>query len=290
MNEERILVQTLAIRPVQEIDSHKLANLIHFGQFIHRHLDWISPLEWINHQPYLLAELEGKPIAVLACPPDPPKVSWIRLFAVSKASFLGTSWNQLWSSALQQLMDQQVEQVVAIPLQGWFSSLLMKCDFKVTNQVVILVWEKTRLPPLSKRTEMNIRPMNFDDLSTVHEIDTYAFEHTWQISYRSLVNAFHQAAIATVAEWENRMVGYQISTSDQYSGHLARLAVLPEFQGMGIGAHLIQDLLEQFVRRGVHRITVNTQKDNERSLSLYIKMGFYLTKESFPVYQYNLLG
>lgn len=279
---------SLSVRPVVREDRQKLANLIYFGHHIHRHLDWRPPLDWINHQPYLLAEREGKPVATLACPPDPPKMAWIRLFAVSDAAFLENSWKLLWENAYQKLIEQNTEQVVAIPLQNWFSNLLIKSSFTVLNRVVVLIWEKTKTIPISTNIETKIRPMNFDDLSIVHEIDTQAFELTWQISRLSLESAFRQAALASVAEIENRIVGYQISTTDQSSGHLARLAVLPQYQGMGIGLHLVQDLLEQFVRRGVQRITVNTQQDNERSLTLYTKAGFRRTQESYPVYQYRL--
>ena len=279
---------SLSIRQVVSEDRQKLANLIYFGHHIHRHLDWRPPLDWINHQPYLLAEWGGKPIATLACPPDPPKVAWIRLFAVSDASFLENSWKLLWENAHQKLIEQNTEQVVTIPLQNWFTNLLIKSGFTILNRVVILVWEKTKIIPTSKNVETKIRPMNFDDLPIVHEIDAQAFDLTWQISRLSLESAFRQAALASIAEFQNRIVGYQISTADQSAGHLARLAVLPQYQGMGIGLHLVQDLLEQFVRRGVNRITVNTQQDNERSLTLYTKAGFRLTQESYPVYQYLL--
>jgi ribosomal protein S18 acetylase RimI-like enzyme len=67
-------------------------------------------------------------------------------------------------------------------------------------------------------------------------------------------------------------------------GHLARLAVLPAYQGRGVGYALVNDLLRQFVFRGIFRVTVNTQADNHASLRLYENMGFQRTGESYPVY------
>ena len=84
------------------------------------------------------------------------------------------------------------------------------------------------------------------------------------------------------------MAGYQISTSTPMGGHLARLAVLPENQDHGIGKALLVDLLSQFARRGIVKVTVNTQADNLSSLNLYHKLGFHLTGEEYPVYQLNL--
>jgi ribosomal protein S18 acetylase RimI-like enzyme len=87
-----------------------------------------------------------------------------------------------------------------------------------------------------------------------------------------------------VAEDETGIIGYQISTTSAMGGHLARLAVLPAYQGRRIGYALLNDLLRQFVYRGIFRVTVNTQSDNLASLKLYEKAGFERTGERYPVY------
>jgi ribosomal protein S18 acetylase RimI-like enzyme len=71
-------------------------------------------------------------------------------------------------------------------------------------------------------------------------------------------------------------------------GHLARLAVSPDFQGLGVGYNLLFDLLKQFQRRGARCVTVNTQHDNYASLALYQKVGFTPTGETYPIYQLPL--
>jgi ribosomal-protein-alanine N-acetyltransferase len=152
----------------------------------------------------------------------------------------------------------------------------------------MLSWEAGSELPESHAGEAIVRPMNFDDIGGVHEVDSAAFAPVWQNSRPSLELAYRQAAVATVAEYQGRMVGYQISTATPVGGHLARLAVVPDCQGQGIGAALVSDLLLQFRRRGASKVTVNTQKDNPSSLSLYQKIGFYLTGEEYPVYLRNL--
>jgi ribosomal protein S18 acetylase RimI-like enzyme len=71
-------------------------------------------------------------------------------------------------------------------------------------------------------------------------------------------------------------------------GHLARLAVLPDFQCRGIGYCLLYDLLSQFYRRGARSVTVNTQNDNLASIAVYEKIGFRATGETYPIYQMPL--
>ena len=278
----------LRTRSVSVEDRQRLANLVHFESLVHRHLDWRSPLDWIGHYPYLVAEMRSKLVAALACPPDPINVAWIRLFAAASEVSAREAWWSLWPLARTQLAEQADMHIAAIPLQAWFTRLLESSNFIKINQVVMLLWEKGDLPPEPKTQMANLRPMNLDDLVEVERLDNTAFGTIWQNSKESLGLAYKQAAITTVAEIEGKIVGYQISTANQLGGHLARLAVNPEFQGLGIGYMILHDLLVQFSRRGAQRVTVNTQVDNHVSISLYEKARFVRTRESYPVYQYDL--
>jgi ribosomal-protein-alanine N-acetyltransferase len=281
--------QQMTIRSAQGADRQQLASLIHFEPHVHRHLDWRPPLEWVGNDPYLVMELDGVLVSALACPPDPPETAWIRLFAVSTRISSQKAWEELWSVAREHLLEHYGPiQVAAIPLQNWFRTLLDKSDFLNTHNVVVLMWDGNE-PPLEKAAcPCTIRPMNFDDIPAVHKIDVAAFERLWQNSRSGLDMAFRQAALATVAEGPNGLIGYQISTSSPVGGHLARLAVYPEYQGKGVGYQLVYDLLKQFIRRGAQSVTVNTQFNNKTSLSLYKKTGFKLTGEEYPIYEYTL--
>lgn len=278
----------LSIRPLRQADRQKLANLIHFETIVHRHLDWRPPLDWIGRRPYLVAEHNHDLIAALACPPDPPDIAWIRLFAVSSEANTHEAWNALWSRARGQLIEDKVKYATAIPLQGWFARLLETSRFQQTTEVMMLLWKGTELPPRREIPEVTIRPMNMDDIDAVEQLDHLAFGKLWHNSRESLTLAYRQAAVATVAEKNNQIIAYQISTANHMGGHLARLAVYPKFHGEGIGYAVLQDLLKQFERRGAKHISVNTQSDNPASLALYKKAGFIMTGETHPVYQYQL--
>jgi ribosomal protein S18 acetylase RimI-like enzyme len=93
---------------------------------------------------------------------------------------------------------------------------------------------------------------------------------------------------ATVAENENGIIGYQISTGSGQRAHLARLAVHPVVQGKGAGRALLNDLFVFLMYMGISRLSVNTQSDNQASLSLYQRMGFMRTGEQYPVYTFDI--
>ena len=274
--------QQISIRPARQEDQRQLANLLHVGARLHRHLDWRSPLDWVGRQPYLVAEHAGTIQAALACPPDPPEIAWIRLFAIHPEIPTGTAWEYLWAETQEYL---QGVTVAAIPLQGWFQRLLSNAQFAQTHQVDMFIWEsQTPLVP-PKPVNCTLRPMQPDDIPAVQRLDAIAFEPIWQQSREMLTTAYRQAIIATVAEGTDGLLGYQISTASHQGGHLARLAVHPQAQGQGIGYAIVHDTLTRFLRRGDTQVTVNTQNNNHASLALYHKAGFRITGEGYPIFQ-----
>jgi ribosomal protein S18 acetylase RimI-like enzyme len=276
------------IRSALSTDRSRLANLIHFGSYIHQHLDWKPSLDWIGSEPYLLMEKNGELFGTLACPPDLPKITWIRLFAVNSLINIGQAWRLLWEAASVGLSRIGEIQVAAISLQSWFNELLEGSGFEHTDNVVVLIWEKSTTIPNPPPTNIIIRPMMLEDQRLIEQIDHEAFGPVWKNSLEALELAFQQSSLASVAELGDEIVGYQYSTSSSMGGHLARLAVKTTKQGMGIGYLLIHQLLNQFRKEGVRHVTVNTQQNNVASLALYSKAGFNRTGEAYRVYQHNI--
>jgi ribosomal-protein-alanine N-acetyltransferase len=176
--------------------------------------------------------------------------------------------------------------VAVIPLHAWFQEVLDQSEFKFTHEVVVLSWKGEKPPRASLTPGVLVRPMKKSDLPDVERIDWAAFAHIWRNSLPCLETAFRQSVVATVAEVSGQLVGYQISTGTTASGHLARLAIHPGFQGQGIGYAIVRDLLERFEQRGMLHVTVNTQHNNVASLALYKKASFHLTGEVYPVYEH----
>lgn len=281
------------IREATEKDRQRLANLIHYETYVHRHLDWRPPLDWLGFQPFLLWESSARLLATLACPPDPPEIAWIRLFGVLGGISHQEAWSALWPKARAWLSAQKTFReclrAAAVALQPWFRDLIVHSGFEHTHDVIVLTWEADQRLPLPQTLPYLLRPMTAADLEAVCALDTEAFAVEWRNSRLALEVAFAQAALATVVADGDQIIAYQISTAGPLGAHLARLAVRPAFQGRGVGYALVYDLLEHFRQRSVSRVTVNTQSDNLGSLALYHKAGFWETGEVYQVYQlFNL--
>jgi ribosomal-protein-alanine N-acetyltransferase len=256
---------------------------------VHRHMEWRDPLSWIGSQPFLVLERKGVLVGALACPPDPPGVAWLRLFVFDGAGDEKNIWQSLWEAASSELSRENDVTAAAIVMAKWMLPLLEGSGFSTRQQLVMLEKNDGEISaPAVHGPGISVRPMLTRDLEIVSEVDAAAFAPLWQNSRSDLSRAHSMAYLAAVAELGGRVVGYHISTRNSIGIHLARLAVLPELQGRGIGHALLNDLLLQAERRNIHRFTVNTQSDNAASLTIYRKLGFIEQVERYPVYRQQL--
>ena len=278
---------TSLVRPVDLNDHQQLSNLIFFETHLHRHLDWRSPLEWLGARFYWALE-EGRHItAALACPTETTGIAWVRLFVYAGHGSADNAWTSLWSTAREEIARSGGAIVAAIAMQPWFQQVLTASAFESHQQIVMLDWD---VQPWSSRgaKDIQIRKMTEDDLPQVVETDNAAFDPLWHNSFDTIQRAFSQSLFATVAENDRGIVGYQVTTGHGQRAHLARLAVRPQIQGQGTGRALLSDLFTKVTRNGITRLSVNTQSNNEASLTLYKKMGFRRTGEEYPVYTFNV--
>ena len=166
--------------------------------------------------------------------------------------------------------------------------MLETSGFEHVHNVVLLVWDRDHEEHPEPTELAHIRKMKHADLDAVAVVDAASFGPIWRNSRELLELAFNQAMVATVAEIEDRIIGYQISTPSPIGAHLARLAVHPDVQGQGIGYALVRNLIAYCKPPHNCQISVNTQHNNATSLALYNKAGFSRTGEKFPVYEYDL--
>lgn len=275
------------VRTADLNDHQQLSNLIFFETHLHRHLDWRSPLEWLG-APYYWALEEGRHItAALACPTEVDGIAWVRLFVYSMRWSAQNAWSMLWGAAEPEIAKTGGATVAAIAMQHWFQDVLAASGFETHQRIVMLEWQYQQWVARELQG-VRIRRIRQSDLQDVLKTDNASFQPLWHNSLDTIQRAYTQALYATVAENDDGILGYQLTTGHQQRAHLARLAVHPRVQGQGIGQALLSDLFTKLTRSGISRLSVNTQSDNNVSLGLYKKMGFNRTGEEYPVYTFNV--
>jgi ribosomal-protein-alanine N-acetyltransferase len=284
----------LKARPAIPEDRYAIQALTRYERRVHMHLDWQPVEDWLGAQPFIVAERRGRVVGALACPPDLPDVAWVRLIALADGVEAGRTWEALWAPARQELARQPGLSVAGLSLAAWTVPLYEAAGFARTHEVVVLrrslaaPFPAAPLTPNGRRLPVTVRVAEERDHAAILQTDAAAFDPPWRLSPAMLRAALAQADHLSLAEQEGRVVGYQLTTAGGGTAHLARLAVIPEMQGQGIGSALVAETLEHYYRRGGREITVNTQHNNAASLVVYRRLGFELTGERMPVYQLRL--
>lgn len=274
------------VRSATYNDRDLVSALLTSAHLRHVHLDWVPALDLIEEPLFLLALQDDLPRACLAAPPDPIPIAWIRVFVAAPEELHQPLWDTLWADLYTRADNLGIETMYTLALQPWFESLISDVGFSQSNEVIFYEWHGSA-GVLDYDERLSLRRMRQTDLTGVEQIDHRAFAPAWQHSIRTLTTASKMATYASVCELEGEMVGYQISTASALGAHLARLAVIPAFQGRGIGRTLVVDMLKHVSRRGFERVTVNTQADNPSSQRLYELLGFEPTGQRYPMYTYQ---
>ena len=277
----------VSIRPAEPRDRTAINQLIHFESYVHRHLDWKQPLEWLGFAPFFVAEQNDRLLGALACPLDHPEIAWIRFFVSTSIPKPEIIWGLLWDRVYAALKDAGQPHAAALGLRNWFIRLLQESGFEYSHDVLSLEWHRAEPAPPPRPVPGMVRALSIYDLQEVLEVDHLAFHPIWRLSANAMHQAILQAAVSTIYEQDGQIFGYQISTHGINGVHLARLAVHPDLQNQGVGYALVHHLLCQQFENQSLPVTVNTQHDNISSLALYKKIGFQPTGESYPVYEIN---
>ena len=265
----------IQVRPLQVRDQQAVEDLVFHSYRLHTHLDWYDVLDWLgrDESPVRLAWQGPRLTGLMAISQPLNHSAWLRILALDDTAPAYQVTDSLWQDLLPELRASGIDSVSALVTRDWIQPLVRHLKFHYVEDVITLEREGTGLPDLAE-SPLNVRLTQPEDLDQITAIDQTAFEPPWQMARDDLWQARRVAAICTLAELEGQPVGYQISTQYGDSAHLARLAVAPSLQHHGVGSLLLHDVLQRFLRRRIHNMTVNTQAHNLTSQRLYRHFGF----------------
>jgi ribosomal protein S18 acetylase RimI-like enzyme len=187
------------------------------------------------------------------------------------------------------LREIKVTELGWMSIESWPDRWLPQLGFQRLNWITTFLKSdmETALVPTA---EVEIRPVTENDMGALAEIEAAAFDPLWRHSVEGLRLALNYSFSFDVALLEGRIVGFQYSVLNQNSpgAHLVRITVHPSAQGSGIGSALMGAVIKECRRRGLKRVSLNTQIDNIASHRLYEKFGFYRTGDQMPVWVLTL--
>ena len=121
---------------------------------------------------------------------------------------------------------------------------------------------------------MHLRPLTTADLPAVVELERQCFPNPWPLSAFRRELADVATSYYTVTIDEGRLVGYLGARVIQDEAHITTLGVDPGCRGRGLAKHLLLDLIDHGLSRGVVRLTLEVRDSNWAARKLYETLGF----------------
>jgi len=118
-----------------------------------------------------------------------------------------------------------------------------------------------------------VAPMRNKDLKQVLRIEEAVFPQPW--SHRLFVEELAQrTSRAYRAAWVgSRIVAFAGQMFIDDESHVNNIAVDPGWQGVGLGAAVLADLVRTGLARGARHLTLEVRVGNEPALALYKRFG-----------------
>ncbi len=219
-------------------------------------------------------------------PPPAQRFAMLRGLALGKGRSAIQDVPRLVQAADDLLGERSALQVILYATDAWTVAPLIQAGFAIEDRLLFLALtnlQQRKLSPPSASPAVRLRPAQPGDVAGLVQLDEGAFEPIWRLNATELMTLLLSGRLQ-VAEQDEMLLGYTaLSMQGEETAHLARLAVHPVAQGLGIGRTLLHDAVVYARQRLVSQVLLNTQGKNVRAQDLYRAYGFRSAGKVVPV-------
>ncbi len=119
-----------------------------------------------------------------------------------------------------------------------------------------------------------VRQGCLEDFRSTCEVEVRCFEHPYPARLLfAFIVLFPEYYF--VAECNDTVVGYVIGFVERGEvGHIASIAVLPEYRGRGLGKKLLGAIEDAFRKKGLREAVLEVSVKNKIAINLYLSSGY----------------
>ncbi|MFC0456410.1 ribosomal protein S18-alanine N-acetyltransferase [Arthrobacter liuii] len=122
---------------------------------------------------------------------------------------------------------------------------------------------------------VTVRDMTLDDVPAVGILEHKLFPiDAWPVQMFLDELSQPETRRYLVAETGDGIVGYAGLMCIEPIADVQTIAVVPDFEGRGIGSTLLTELIDEARRRGAADVLLEVRADNPRAQKLYARFGF----------------
>lgn len=116
------------------------------------------------------------------------------------------------------------------------------------------------------------RPMLFEDVTRIMEIEEQIYTHPWTVGiFRDCIRVGYSC---WVYEINDVVQAYGLLSIAADEAHILNLCVVPDCQGQGLGKKMLYKLLDVAEENNVESIFLEVRVSNEVAIKLYEQEGF----------------
>ncbi|HHY83013.1 MAG TPA: ribosomal protein S18-alanine N-acetyltransferase [Clostridiales bacterium] len=119
-----------------------------------------------------------------------------------------------------------------------------------------------------------ISPMISADVDEVSQLERMCFSLPWSNESFRIEVEQNKCARYYVARDDSRIIGYGGMWLVLDEAHITNIAVHPDYRRRGIGRRIMQTLINEAVRLGKTRMTLEVRVSNTPAINLYKSLGF----------------
>lgn len=131
------------------------------------------------------------------------------------------------------------------------------------------------ITPGPRTAGISVRDMTLDDVPAVNALEQRLFPvDAWPLQMFFDELAQPETRRYLVAESTDGIVGYAGLMCIEPIADVQTIAVVPDYEGLGIGSTLLTNLIDEARRRNAADVLLEVRADNPRAQRLYLRFGF----------------
>ncbi len=120
---------------------------------------------------------------------------------------------------------------------------------------------------------VEIRTMNYSDLSQVINVEKKAYPHPWTLGiFRDCLRVGHHAWVMLL---DRKTIGYAVVMLSPGEAHILNICIDPDYQAKGLGRHLLRYLIKSTNQTDIDMVLLEVRRSNTNAQCLYQSEGFH---------------
>jgi ribosomal-protein-alanine N-acetyltransferase len=122
------------------------------------------------------------------------------------------------------------------------------------------------------KPNLQLRPMQIEDLDAVMAIEPTIYSHPW--TRGNFSDSLNSGYSAWVLEQDNEMIGYALLMLVMDEAHLLNLSIAKHRQKQGLGRYLLEHMISNAKQHKATNMFLEVRPSNLSAIALYENMGF----------------